>query len=726
LIAHIPSSVPEDAERTEVYYGAENVIDLELRFFLKTKRRIDTCMSPTRPSLAVGIESIKKSFVDARNRGVKLRYLTEITKDNIDHCRELMEIIDEFRHLEGIRSNFMLSESEYLAPVVSNEDVGKIASEIIYSNIKSFVDQQQYLFDMLWNKAIPAEQKIREIEEGIMHYETRIIENPDEIIKEISSLTATSNELSTCITAGGMQYSYNHFFEIKKKLLAKQTKGEHKGIRYVSNIDKDIVNLVKVFLKAGIQIRHIKNPPAMSFGVSDKEIAATIEKMEGGRKVQSLLVSNEPLYVSHFSSVFEELWKNGIEAKDRIKYIEEGIESTNIEIIENPRESLRLAYEVVRSAKEEVLRMYPSINAFHRQVRVGAMRLFKEVLERGIRVRILIPADEEQIRQIVNEVTSELPHIDIRSIDKCLQSHIGIIVVDRKQSLIVESRDDTKDNYYDAAGLAAYSNSKPIALSYASIFDVLWKQTELFAESKAYNTMQQEFIDIAAHELRTPIQPIISLADVLSHKVEDVQQRELVSVLIRNAKRLRRLTEDILDVTKIESSSLSLNKEVFNLNEIIINTIDDIRNSTESEPLKNVKLLYEPLQQQQDRRDIFIEADKARITQVVFNLLNNAAKFTEEGTISIRTSEKKDNNNDQKEVIVSIKDTGRGIHPEIFPRLFSKFAAKSETGTGLGLFISKSIIEAHGGRIWAENNNNNDLEKGATFYFRLPISVNHS
>jgi signal transduction histidine kinase len=130
-------------------------------------------------------------------------------------------------------------------------------------------------------------------------------------------------------------------------------------------------------------------------------------------------------------------------------------------------------------------------------------------------------------------------------------------------------------------------------------------------------------------------------------------------------------------------------------------------------------LLHEPLPQQQDRRDIFIEADKARITQVIFNLLNNAAKFTEEGTISIRTSEKKDNNNDQKEVIVSIKDTGRGIHPEIFPRLFSKFAAKSETGTGLGLFISKSIIEAHGGSIWAENNADH---KGATFGFVLPAT----
>ena len=174
---------------------------------------------------------------------------------------------------------------------------------------------------------------------------------------------------------------------------------------------------------------------------------------------------------------------------------------------------------------------------------------------------------------------------------------------------------------------------------------------------------------------RTPIQPIISLAEVINHKVEDAQQRELLRVLLRNAKRLRRLTEDILDVTKIESSSLNLNKEVFNLNEIIVNTIDDIRNSSESEPLKNVKLLYESLQQhQQERKDIFIEADKARITQVIFNLLSNATKFTKEGTISISASEKKDNNNGQKEVVVSIKDTGRGIHHEIFPRLFSKFA----------------------------------------------------
>ena len=113
------------------------------------------------------------------------------------------------------------------------------------------------------------------------------------------------------------------------------------------------------------------------------------------------------------------------------------------------------------------------------------------------------------------------------------------------------------------------------------------------------------------------------------------------------------------------------------------------------------------------KHEVFIEADKERIIQVISNLLNNAIKFTEEGIIFVSTKVKE---NRKKEVFVTIKDTGQGIHPDILPRLFSKFASKSFQGTGLGLFISKSIVEAHGGKIWAENNSDG---KGATFTFSL-------
>src|SRR5215211_3426188 len=219
---------------------------------------------------------------------------------------------------------------------------------------------------------------------------------------------------------------------------------------------------------------------------------------------------------------------------------------------------------------------------------------------------------------------------------------------------------------------------------------------------KVHDKMQREFINIAAHELRSPIQPILGLSEVLQSREKDEEKRRLTDIISRNARRLQSLTEDILDVTRIESHTLKLNKEEFNLNDIIVNCINDVTISNG----KNVKLLYEP-------KDIIVEGDKGRLSQVISNLLSNALKFTTDGSISI-IPEKKDDY-----VIVSIKDTGTGIDSELFPRLFTKFASKSFSGTGLGLFIAKSIIEAHGGKIWAKNNTDG---KGATFTFSLFIN----
>jgi two-component system, OmpR family, sensor histidine kinase VicK len=377
------------------------------------------------------------------------------------------------------------------------------------------------------------------------------------------------------------------------------------------------------------------------------------------------------------------------------------------------------------------LRIFSSMNAFRRQARLGIMHSFKDAVERGVRVRILIPADQREITQIVNEVNLVLPQLEIGSVDKSLESTVGILVVDRKESLIIETKDDTKYNSYDAAGLAAYSNSKPIALAYASIFDSLWRQTELhqklsnmYERLRIQSKMQKEFVDVAAHELRTPIQPILGITGILrsnnnsnKDKTSAAKQDELLDIIMRNAKRLQRLADDILDVTKIESESLNLKKEFFNLNDVITNGIDDIITNIASKSLQGnvIKLAYQPC-------DIFIEADKSRITQVIFNILDNAVKFSKanvskEGEVDCINiiAENVDN-----QAIISIKDTGTGVDPEILPRLFTKFASKSFQGTGLGLFISKSIVEAHGGRIWAKNNSDG---KGATFYFSLPLSA---
>jgi signal transduction histidine kinase len=235
----------------------------------------------------------------------------------------------------------------------------------------------------------------------------------------------------------------------------------------------------------------------------------------------------------------------------------------------------------------------------------------------------------------------------------------------------------------------------------------------LYEQLKINDKMQKEFINVAAHELRTPVQPILGLSDVLISKKGDIEQyRELLDAIKRNAKRLQRLTEDILDITKIESQSLHLKKQRINLNEVILGVIAEY--ASQIKKVNNVNLSFI------SKNDTFVEVDRLRLSRVFDNILSNAIKFTKEGNIIIviQRNEESDNHNYDDQVIVSIKDTGTGIDPEILPRLFTKFATKSVTGTGLGLFISKSIVEAHGGKIWAENNADGN---GSTFYFSLPL-----
>jgi signal transduction histidine kinase len=388
------------------------------------------------------------------------------------------------------------------------------------------------------------------------------------------------------------------------------------------------------------------------------------------------------------------------------------------------------------------------MNAFIRQDKIGVIpSIRKAVKERNVKVRILMPMsnltentihyitqeynqshqkvddnnNDDDYDNINNIVTADgIDDIDIRHIERMSETKATILIVDRKLSLVMELRDDSKTTFNEAIGLSTYSNSRPGVLSYIAIFDNLWIQTELYEklkeaneQLKVHDKMQKEFINIASHEMKTPTQAILGYSELLQTHPE--RRQEIIQAIQRNAARLRKLTSDLLDITRIESQSLRLNIERFNLNDFMSNVIRDCKSSLDSNN-DNIKLVYnEPL----SKGDLLIEADKGRLTQVISNLLDNAIKFTKKGTIFI-TSEKKDNH-----VIVSVKDSGDGIHPEIFPRLFSKFATKSETGTGLGLFISKSIIEAHsGGKIWAENNNTISgikKEKGATFAFSLPL-----
>jgi signal transduction histidine kinase len=251
--------------------------------------------------------------------------------------------------------------------------------------------------------------------------------------------------------------------------------------------------------------------------------------------------------------------------------------------------------------------------------------------------------------------------------------------------------------------------------------DNLIKELEKTNEELKYkDQLKNEFINVAAHEIKTPIQPIVALSELLQQEgINSIEKnKEFLDIIFRNSKRLKQLTDDVLDIARIESGSFSLTKEKFNLKEMITDIMREYEQKIQNK--KNIKFSLEF----DDNNVIIIEADRNRLSQVIHNLLNNAIKFTNEGNITVIVKRKKDStNNDNDEILVSIKDTGTGIHHDILPKLFTKFATKSMTpGTGLGLFISKSIVEMHGGKIWATNNNEENREGiGSTFTFSLPV-----
>ena len=584
----------------------------------------------------MGVEAIKNERFKAKNRGVEFRYITEITGDNISYCKELSKI-SEIRHLNGVKGNFEVSQNigkaEYIGTAVLQE--AEPVPQLIYSNVKEIVEQQQYVFDTLWNKAIPSQVRIKEIEEGI---------KPE-----------------------------------------------------------------------------------------------------------------------------------------------------TIEVIVDPRNALEAEYRLLKSAKKEIQMIFSTVNTFHMQERqLGITKILTNLSNQGVSIKILTPIDDK-VRELIADLKEQADvkklqqqqrdqknnHInnnndgndgndnlvvDIQNIAPSSSINAKIIVVDKQDSLAMEIKDGVGDSLHTTIGLSTLSNSKSTIASYSAIFENLSKQNQLYKQLKeAYltveytNAVQKEFINVAAHELRTPVQPILGYAELLLEEETNDNKKQALMGIIHNSNRLQKLASNILDVARMDSNTFQLYKEPLNLNYVMSNIVKDyvkmqeqkkaidITNinhgnnedkdkdnvSDDSSKKGDLKLFFES----KVKEDIFVEADKDRLTQVICNLLDNAFKFTEGHGESIQiTLEKQEPHHEllveqrirqqqerQQEqepfAIISIKDTGTGIDPEISPRLFSKFATKSHKGTGLGLYISKNIIEAHGGRLYASNN----YDRGATFTITLPL-----
>ena len=545
-----------------------------------------------------------------------------------------------------------------------------------------------------------------------MQESTIVIKGRKKALQEAYRRSLTSVHDYYCITGDELTKSYKPFIPLLHARISQRAG----STQIITNIEKETIPAVKELTEAGAQVKHIDisslrrcviyDDDAAYFSIVEEPLIThtAIDNVDQTEGDDLWVASTEYSVIQSAKKRYISDWENAIQYKDRIHQLETGIEPEFYKVITDSEKASQLIRDLTISVKREALLFLPNSKSLVRSDNLGIIDKLIETSQKGATVKIICPISEQNMNTVEKISRSQVQLLDGDT------SNYGMYIVDGEKFFRAELKEPMADKFSEAAGLVIYSNRKTTVDSFKSVFELLWNERVLVEELKKADKMQKEFINITAHELRTPIQPILVVIDTLLSKKGNIEDyEELLSMIRRNAKRLQRVTENILDVTRIESGSFGLKKELFDLNEVIMAVLaaygSDIKKADQ------LKIILT------SKESFYVEADKVRIAQVISNLLNNAMKFTQEGTITISCN-RMNHGNEKHSAMFCMKDTGVGIHPEIYPKLFSKFASHSDGGIGLGLFLCKNIVNAQGGRIWAENNPDG---KGSAFFFTLPL-----
>lgn len=545
-----------------------------------------------------------------------------------------------------------------------------------------------------------------------MQESTIVIKGRKKALQEAYRRSLTSIHDYYCITGDELTKSYKPFIPLLHARISQRAG----STQIITNIEKETIPAVKELTEAGAQVKHIDisslrrcviyDDDAAYFSIVEEPLIThtAIDNVDQTEGEDLWVASTEYSVIQSAKKRYISDWENALQSKDRIHQLETGIEPEFYKVITDGEMAGQLIRDLTISVKREALLFLPNSKSLVRSDNLGIIDKLIETSQKGATVKIICPMSEQNLNTVEKISKSQVQLLDGDT------SNYGMYIVDGEKFFRAELKEPMADKFSEAAGLVIYSNRKTTVDSFKSVFELLWNERVLVEELKKADKMQKEFINITAHELRTPIQPILVVIDTLLSKKGNIEDyEELLSMIRRNAKRLQQVTENILDVTRIESGSFGLKKELFDLNEVIMAVLaaygSDVKKADQ------LKIILT------SKESFYVEPDKVRIAQVISNPLNNAMKFTQEGTIAISCNKMK-HDNEKHSATFCMKDTGVGIHPEIYPKLFSKFASHSDGGIGFGLYLCKNIVKTHGGRIWAENNPDG---KGSAFFFTLPL-----
>lgn len=715
---------------TEIIDDSVDIISKNIQEISLSPEKIDMVMDNNGLNLFLRNNRFVTFLTAYKNKNGKVRIITEITSDNLDQCRKLSEI-SEVHHANELKGNFIVNKSIF-AILDDINILNKHNLQLINFNNPALVTNQQFLFDSLWENSIPLLQRIEEMENEKSHKKTDTITDKKEIEKRIKDFLKNSDEIYVCSTIDGLKLIRDKFFYLHNEIVKKYKIGKYKGTRWITSINsKEDAKIVKDLLNDGIRIRHIKDITSQSinFALNDKIFYSTTDQMKEGKIMENVIYSHDPLYIEHYKAIFEYLWNSGQETTDRIKEIEGGQADNSISIIYNPEEVVNRGRDYFQNAKKEILIILPSSNSSVRLEKYSDFRFFDNLAKKGIKVKVLMPIEAQLIEKI-NKMILSYPLIEFRTLPFVIPYLVSTAIVDREIVMSSEKSNDHKSKYSDVIRFGIFIKSKHTALSYSSIFESLWLQTEMYKNLQMNEKIQQDFINIAAHELRTPVQSIMGYTTILQKELNHVKDyKHHLEAIKRDTNRIKRLVNRLIDVTQIENNRLILQKEKINFNDLMNELLKDYQTSSEETDKHKMKISY-TTSKNISNGNILISADKIKIIQVIMNLIDNAIEFSKYNeskdkdsnivkiTANLHKKKSIDGITNKKDLLVSVIDNGPGIHPEILSKLFTKFFTTSANGTGLGLYFSKKIIEGHGGHIEATNNKKGN---GATFSFNIPL-----
>ncbi|HKG71919.1 MAG TPA: hypothetical protein VKA87_08470, partial [Nitrososphaeraceae archaeon] len=434
-------AVEKDKERTEIWEDIENISIKSWQVLSSAKQRSDYCHDSKSPSFLVGNERYFQMIKLLQARGIKQRFVTEVTRENIQFCKELDKYV-ELRHLEGIKGNFGIVDGREYGASANIYDF-QPPIQFIYSNVKSFVDQQQYLFETLWSKALPAQYKIKEIEEGVQIEKIEVIEGTEDIInKLIEGFSEIRETFDNCIDSV-CPSAYVSTSAVWDRCVALNQKGVK--LRFITEITKENISYCKEMMKIA-EVRHLDKVKG-NFGISDKKDYRCVANMEEGKSPRQAIRSTVRLFVDQQQYFFETLWNKAIPGEQRIKEIEEGRIQEKLEIIQDTQKSIGRAFDIMNKTQKELLVLFATPRTFTLALRAETADIYRKISQNGACIKLLVPrgAEIEENEQIakVREISSS---INLRSSDVDLNTRITIMISDRKEFMSWELRDDTLDD----------------------------------------------------------------------------------------------------------------------------------------------------------------------------------------------------------------------------------------------------------------------------------------